>query len=818
MKMPSVTILTILVLLLTQNSEAQNPGDNIFSGTQVHSINLRFPRTDYWDSLLIYYNQGLEQYILAQAVIDGVTYDSIGVRFKGNSSFNHPNNKKSFRLAMDQYKSAQRWDGLKGVHLNNCFGDPTLMREKIHLDFCRDAGIIAPRGNYTKLYINDTLFAFYSLVEHVDKTFLDARFGNKSGDLFKAVDGIGDSDSLISDFKWYGTDTAQYLPRYELKTDGSITAWGKIIGFIDSLTHSNDAAFTLTKSFNLASYYRTLASDILFANLDSYLNSGRNFYAYFNGKTNLLEWIVWDAGLSFGGYGGGVASPEALSLTYVVNPDDRPLLSKMYGSAALKSDYLSALCHLYTEYFSTTKLFPHIDSVANIIRPFVSADARKQYTMQQFESNIVNDITVTGGGTTRKPGLKSFINLRQANIKTQLTALGVSCGGGLLPGEVVINEFMAQNDSIPDPAGEFADWIELYNPTSKDIDLAGLYLSDDASTPQKWQFPASTSITANGYLIIWADEDSAQAGIHTNFKLSAGGESLRLSNPDLSLLDSVSFGPQISNRSMARIPNGTGPFMQGAPTFNAFNTFKSTINIGDVVINEFAADNDSIKDPAGEAEDWIELYNNTNKEINLGGLYLSDSYSKPTKWQFPANTTIAPNGYFIVWADQDTLQTGLHALFALSKSGEAIILSNTDLSVLDSISFSAQATNLTMARIPNGTGLFRQGVPTFDAFNGTTPVDNPLSQSNSDGFLLEQNYPNPFRPFTTFRYQLAERCHVTLTVSDVLGREVAILVDRMEEEGVKSVRFDASEIPGGVYFYRLQAGTRSFTKNLILFR
>ncbi|MEZ4650017.1 MAG: hypothetical protein R3E97_14750 [Candidatus Eisenbacteria bacterium] len=67
---------------------------------------------------------------------------------------------------------------------------------------------------------------------------------------------------------------------------------------------------------------------------------------------------------------------------------------------------------------------------------------------------------------------------------------------------------------------------------------------------------------------------------------------------------------------MARIPNGTGPFVQGLPTFNAQNG----VGTGDVVINEFAADNDQILDPAGEAEDWIEMYNNTGTDVDLSGM------------------------------------------------------------------------------------------------------------------------------------------------------------------------------------------------------
>ncbi|MBI5020697.1 MAG: T9SS type A sorting domain-containing protein [Ignavibacteriales bacterium] len=72
-------------------------------------------------------------------------------------------------------------------------------------------------------------------------------------------------------------------------------------------------------------------------------------------------------------------------------------------------------------------------------------------------------------------------------------------------------------------------------------------------------------------------------------------------------------------------------------------------------------------------------------------------------------------------------------------------------------------------------------------------------------FALAQNYPNPFNPSTTISYQLPTRSHVTLRVFDLLGREVAMLVNRIEESGDRSVTFDASRLLSGVYYYRLQA-------------
>ncbi len=87
-------------------------------------------------------------------------------------------------------------------------------------------------------------------------------------------------------------------------------------------------------------------------------------------------------------------------------------------------------------------------------------------------------------------------------------------------GQIVVNELMADNTaSAFDANGESNDWIEIYNTTSTGLNLSGLYLSDDIFNLAKWQFPAGTGITANQYLIVWADNDTLQSGLHANFKL-----------------------------------------------------------------------------------------------------------------------------------------------------------------------------------------------------------------------------------------------------------------------------------------------------------
>jgi hypothetical protein len=146
---------------------------------------------------------------------------------------------------------------------------------------------------------------------------------------------------------------------------------------------------------------------------------------------------------------------------------------------------------------------------------------------------------------------------------------------------VVINEVMPSNSTIAaDQNGEYDDWIELYNNSAISVDIAGYYLTDNSGKLTKWKFPSNTLIAGNGYLIVWADKDTLQSGLHTNFKLSADGEKLYLLTPEIGISDQVKYGVADSTKelSYARVPNGTGAFSWHSPTFGKSNNTVSSIS------------------------------------------------------------------------------------------------------------------------------------------------------------------------------------------------------------------------------------------------
>ena len=122
-----------------------------------------------------------------------------------------------------------------------------------------------------------------------------------------------------------------------------------------------------------------------------------------------------------------------------------------------------------------------------------------------------------------------------------------------------INEILASNTVVnADPQGEFDDWIEIYNAGDAPVDLAGMYLTDDPAEPTKWRFPSSTAtvIPSKGYLIVWADEDVLDTGLHASFRLGASGDQVHLFATDgETLIDSLVFDQQTANISFGRYPD-----------------------------------------------------------------------------------------------------------------------------------------------------------------------------------------------------------------------------------------------------------------------
>lgn len=121
-----------------------------------------------------------------------------------------------------------------------------------------------------------------------------------------------------------------------------------------------------------------------------------------------------------------------------------------------------------------------------------------------------------------------------------------------------INEFVIKNETIVyDAEGDYNDLIEIYNPGDAEVDLTGMYLSDDLNDPEKWQFPDGVKIGAKQYLLVQASGKNKQtdAEIHTSFRLSETDSGIILSDTRLHTIDAVEMLPLPANVSFGRMPD-----------------------------------------------------------------------------------------------------------------------------------------------------------------------------------------------------------------------------------------------------------------------
>ena len=169
------------------------------------------------------------------------------------------------------------------------------------------------------------------------------------------------------------------------------------------------------------------------------------------------------------------------------------------------------------------------------------------------------------------------------------------------------------------------------------------------------------------------------------------------------------------------------------------NSRKAAEGITPVRINEVSGSNDSFVDEYGKKGDWVELYNTTDRQVDVEGMYLTDDPANPTKYQITkgdtrANTLIAPHGYLIVWCDKRaTTDAGLHASFKIDAGGGHMLLTAADRSWTDVMKYDAHDARTTIGRYPDGTAdVYAMNVVTIGQRNLMTSYATRVEQQGGD--------------------------------------------------------------------------------------
>ncbi|HOP05765.1 MAG TPA: lamin tail domain-containing protein [candidate division Zixibacteria bacterium] len=697
-----LTLTCLLVLLLSPVLSASlAPGTHpMFDGDAVHEIHLTFYDSNWYDLCAYNYEHYDDiPYIAAQFDWEDVHFDSIGVRFKGLSSYSYPGVKKPFKLDIDEYVEGQTVYGLDKLNLNNCYSDPSFVREICAYELCEALGLATVRTNYANLYINGTLWGVYVLVEQFDQEMIESRYGeSEEGNLWK-----GDDHGSL---EYLGTNQSSYYSSYELKTNEEENDWSDLIEFCDVLNNTSLAMLpdTMHNIVDVNSAMAMLAIDNFTVNLDSYVGRCANYYVYHRDVDDRMVFAKWDLNMAWGVYNDGMTSTQLKQLSpYYYNQQfgqERPLAERFYQISAYDYLYLGHMKKLMAGPAYPDTLFARMEELRDLVRPYVYADPNCMYTTTQFENAMTTDIGggPGGGGGMAAPGLQPFIQARHTYL-TNLIGSWTRIDG------LVINELMASNNTTAsDEFGDFDDWIEVANISESAISLNGLGLTDHWEGSPDYVFP-DTTLQPGEYIVVWADEEPGEGSLHAPFKLDGDGEEVFLIDDDV-VVDQVTFPALASDVSWGRWANGTGAWqLMSVATPGAENQNSSNPETVVLYINEFLALNDSvIMDETDTYEDWVEIYNPGPDPVDMLGLFLTDDLTNTTQWSFP-DTTLEAGGFMLVWCDNDEEDGPLHTNFKLSGDGEEIglfgrLASGNEL--IDSYTFGVQTTDTSEGRSTDG--------------------------------------------------------------------------------------------------------------------
>jgi len=693
-----VSLLFLIYFLNTIQAQNLFPSlGEIFKDDIVPRIDIIIPNTDL-NTILDPINANSNTEYSASFIFDNGnvrdTLNNVGFRLRGNTSRNA--DKKSFKVSFNTFESGRKYYGLEKLNLNGEHNDPSIARSKICWDLLRDFGVPAPRSNHVDLYINGAFYGLYMNVEHIDEEFVEERFGNQDGNLYKCTWPV--------EFKYISNNPNDYKGGgYELKTNLDANNYADLSNFISVLNQTPIAnlACELEKVFNVDNYIKVMVIDVMTANWDGPIWNKNNCYIYKNSATGKFEYIPFDLDNTFGiSWFPNIDWGTRNIYQWSHSSEPRPLYNRILQVQEYKDRYSYYMNQLLQNHWSTAILNPKIDQIKTMISPSAQNDSFRildyGFTYQEFIQSF--DQPINHPHTTY--GIKNYIQKREQFTNSQLVI----------------------NDIYP-IMSELKTNVSIQNQT--------LHLQIQIRDNQ-------TLSNVKG----WASEDG---GAFTNFDLFDDGLHLdELAN------DGIFGGDYVININSGDVSYYVEAIdnQSNAARFPRCEDISFSYNpaLPKLVINEILASNETIlADEAGEFDDWIELYNADSQPINLTGKYLSDNPNEPTKWELP-NLTLATGDYLLIWADENGSQGNTHANFKLSKNGETIGIysgAENNFAPIDEVTFPAQTKDVTYGRLPNGTGDFQ-----------ILDIASP-SENNEGNVIIEppvevttlQMFPNPFSDF-----------------------------------------------------------------------
>lgn len=683
------------MLILCGKLSAQS----FYDQSTIQKIEIQFTQSN-WDYQLDTAKAGAEGYVMAASVtLNGVYFDSVGVKYKGNSSYNPTYNKNPLHIELDGFKN-QSYLGVKDIKLGNNYADPSMIREVLGYDILKNY-MHCPQANFAKVYINGAYYGLYSNAESINKQFYSNHYFSSGGTAIKCNPIVNPSSNTKSNLKYFTTgDSSSYFNFYEIKSN---YGWNLLRALADTVTNYQSR---FDENLDVDRVIWMLAFNNVNVNLDSYSGAFCQNYYLYKDQTNHYNPTVWDLNMCFGGFpflGASNSSLAQLSITNMqqlpinIHASDVywPMINIINSNPQYKRMLVAHMRTMVNEFIANNSYVTKAQQFQALIDTSVQSDNFKFYSYAQFQNGLTGNVSV---GSYSVPGISNLLSARLLYLQgttefgytaPTISAIALSTPSPALNSTVSITANVVNTNTV---------YLGYRDDVEKKFTRMLMYddgaHNDGASGDNVYGVDLTVTTTQMQYYI-YAENDNAGM-----------------------------FSPQRAEHEYYYLPT---------------NVLQP--NAGEVVINEFLAVNQNGQtDEEGVNEDWIELYNNSSSSLDLSGLYLSDSYTNPQKFVFPNNTIIPANGFLILWADEDGSATGatIHCNFKLSSSGERLILSKSS-TVLDSLSFGPQTADVSYGRCPDGTGSF--GIlasPSYNASNCTVGI-NELTEKNLSLAL----YPNP---------------------------------------------------------------------------
>ncbi len=690
-------LLACAILFAAKQTSAQAGFYNIDS---IQTIEISFSQPN-WDYQLDTLKNGSDGYLLADWVkINGEQFDTVGVKYKGNSSYDSTYTKNSIHIALDEFQK-QSYGNYTDIKLGNGYADPSLIREVLSYHILSHY-MECPRANFARVYINGQFRGLYSNAENIDKQFCGRHFYSTKNTFVKCNPILNPGPATKSNLKYINSDSSSYFNFYEIK---SKYGWDDLVALCDSVTnHSN----SLEKILDVDRLIWMLAFNNVLVNLDSYSGVfAQNYYLY-KDNTNHFNPITWDLNMSFGGfpYLGSlnssmgtltIANEQQLSPTAHASDPYWPLINAIMNNPMYKRMYIAHMRTIATMEFAGGDYLTAATQLQTAIAADVQADSNKFFSYAQFQSSLNNSAVF---GSYQVPGLEQLMNARITYLQNT-------------------SEFAAVPPTITNVVS--------------------------SNTHPAW----GTTVT------ITADVTNASGGVYLGSRTDKTEKFVRVAmyddgnHNDSAAGDNV-YGIQFTINAAATqyyiyAENANaGMFMPEQAEFETFTLYTGsyTPSVGSIVINEIMAnDSTGVVDEDKQHADWIELYNTTDTAFDLSYLYLTDDINTPLKSGLASGAIIAPHGFYTVFADDENVAWRYqHTNFNINNSGEFLMLSNSMGLVFDSLSFGQQTADVSFGRCTDGTGSFSTMAPTFNDFNCPTGIN---INANSAAVAHMRIQPNP---------------------------------------------------------------------------